>query len=211
MSGYNVRPDASFAALLTVHLQTVGRRLAPVPLKRHALIADAVSTDHPDIVVLQLGNYEFHASYRRLFTRYMKSGKMPAGGSPQTEREDATIEVPQESWLKKLIRYGALPFFVLYLILRNRSFLNRIRAVVRQHPESRFIILSPIPCLSPSDNISRRMAGKYFRLKFCRMPNVRYTDLHGRQALFNKTCYSDASHLNERGHRILFEHISRLV
>ncbi|HEX4877902.1 MAG TPA: hypothetical protein VFV31_14590 [Chitinophagaceae bacterium] len=210
IAGYKVGEENSF---INVMADTAGfdiiHKAANFEIKRNIEIREKINKHQPDTVLLQLGNYEFHASLKELFREKKNyTGSRVSGGSGQlselTNEADDRLMLPMVKEKKAgfVIQNLVTPFIWKYLNWKNKAHFSNIKSIIRENPGINFIILSPIPCYKISDNLIRNKAGKWYRKLFAAMPNVTYIDLF-RYIAADKRYFEDPAHLNITGHRIL--------
>jgi hypothetical protein len=211
VAGYKVGEEHSFVNIIA---KTTGyhilHRAPNFEIKRNVEIRQKINNHQPDTVLLQLGNYEFHASLKELFKEKKNySGSFPDTGNGQllSELKNETNEHLMLPLIKEkkagfMIQHLITPFIWNFLSCKYKKHLENIKSIIRENPEVKFIILSPIPCYKTADNLIRNRAGKSFRKLFSGLDNVTYIDLF-RYISADKRYFEDPAHLNNTGHRIL--------
>lgn len=173
----------------------------------------AVNELHPTHAVFQMGNYEFTGylktlvhQYNYLFNTRLAEEKL-AHYSKKTQPETAGAEAMKrtEAGLSYYARVGAAGALITGLWLfswQYRANFRSLEACARQHPDTSFIFLSPLPCLAPVDNTMRRFGGWLLRHRLPTLSNVHWLDSHqllGAEA----ELFVDEAHLNQRAHQAL--------
>ena len=185
------------------------------PLKKINQLEGLIEQSNPERVLLQLGNYEFHASIKRLLkkkkqkgqsqTQSASSSKYSENGSSSTN--SSLVGFKKDGPLEPVLRMFVLPFIWLFLLNKNRLHLKRIHELTRKYSTKQFFILSPIPCLKFSDNYVRRKASKFINKLLLFQPNVIFIDLFQHLPPY-KALYVDSFHLNAIGHKKLGKIVS---
>lgn len=217
VAGYKVGDDYSFVnnivrntGLSCIH------KVPNYQIKKIVGIREKLNQYHPDIALLQLGNYEFHASLKKLFEKKKKKSKLTVTQSntpsvlSQTESDKSNILLPivNEPKAGFLIRNIITPLIWRVLVHKNKKYLKELKQIVLENPSVKFIILSPIPCVKDSDRLIRRRAGNWYHKLFSRMSNVTYIDL-SKFISTDKKYFIDPAHLNKIGHRILAKAVTQ--
>ena len=192
---------------------TIVGRVPHLRLARLAGALAAVDELRPTHAVFQLGNYEFTGylkslvrQYNRLLDTRLVEEKM-GRYAQETHAEKACTGAPMGSRTgpAHYARVGAAGALITGLWLFSQSYrasFRRLAACARQHPDTSFIFVSPLPCLMPTDNALRRFGGWLLRRRLPTLPNVHWLDAH--QLLgANQELFVDASHLNQRAHQAL--------
>lgn len=217
VAGYKVGEENSFVNVVS---RSTGyeciHRAANYQIKKTTGIREKINTNQPDIVLLQLGNYEFHASLKQLFQTKKKNKSKLSENSGLVKKSDDTDKQPLLLPLVKepkagfFLRNLITPFIWIVLKYRNRLYLKNIKDIIKENPSQTFVILSPIPCFKTSDNLIRNKAAKWYKKLYATLPNVTYIDLF-RYIASDKRYFADPGHLNSTGHRIMGRIISQHI
>ena len=183
-----------------------------------------------DFVFLQLGNFEFSASWRQILSttvglpRWVASGIEHWAGLPEVlvlqsvaGRRVAAAKLDslaglagaRASGLGKVAFGGYLYVLTWVLMRKHRQQFRLMNRVVRQNPQSTFICLTPFPCVAGPHNWLRRLGGLILRHRFDAHPNLRWVDSH-RVLQLRSSLFEDGVHLNEKGHQLLAAHLQAL-
>jgi hypothetical protein len=203
VAGYGVDSEQSFPVLLAKLLdgevvgQTAHARFVDLPYHLEPLL-----TQQPSHVVMQVGNYEFSASWYRLL-RQLKLKRWAK--RPPEEQPSAALGHRRTVSLATYSQVAVMSLLMTALWLfsapHRRSF-QTLKRCMQQHPATTFIFLSPFPDLNPGDDMLRRFGGWLLRHRLSRRPNLHWVDSH--QLLrTDAQLYVDSSHLNSQGHRAL--------
>jgi hypothetical protein len=216
VAGYGVGKNASFIHHITTNTPIESQCIYPnFQLKKVIEIQEKIDQDDPDIILLQLGNHEFHASLKKLFARKKKK----KSNSDSAEKSSSSL-VPSEPAImynsvngKKALNIFRLLLcqFIWKLILRrNYKYLFQLRNTILENPDKEFIVLSPIPCLKKADWLIRSKAGMLYKKIFGSFSNVTFIDLFS-MVPSDERFFKDAAHLNRSGHRLLGRSVAREV
>lgn len=210
VAGYPIGPAHAFPALLGEVLDAT--LVAQVPnlqflhLPQHLPAIAALSPSH---VVLQLGNYEFSASLRNLLHQFNQAfGRRPVKKkfTKKASRPPAQLaDVPVTTWLVRYVRLaglGPLTAVLWLLSAQHRRAFHTLNACMRQHPDTAFVFLSPLPCLDPVTNTMRRFGGWLLRRRLAHLSNCQWLDSH-QLVQPDRHLFVDLSHLNSEAHRTL--------
>ena len=177
----------------------------------------AIHALHPSHVVLQLGNHEFSASWRRLGHQLCRAvGVQPKNKKPLTDAAHPMSSAGPALPISRLAYYArvaATSLLTAALWVFSTQYRRSFRALndcMRQHPNTAFIFLSPFPCLVPADNALRDFGGWLFRGLLADLPNRHWLDSH-RVLRPDRQMFVDTSHLNEIAHRVLAHSLVALI
>lgn len=215
VAGYKVGEENSFVNVISKVTGSILSHRAPrYQIKRTNGIREKINKSQPDVVLLQLGNYEFNSSLRQIVKNKPVSEGAQYEYSFNTEQKypKKPLVLPLISEKKRYHFFQNLlsPFIWSYLACKNYKHLNNIRHIIKENPGTKFIILSPMPCLNASDNFIRRNAAKWFKIMFKDMPNVKFINLF-KYISVDKRYFEDPAHLNITGHRILGKIVSQYI
>jgi hypothetical protein len=179
-------------------------------IKRNTEIAEAILKHDPEMILLQLGNYEFHASIKKMIKKKksssssgssssMTSSSMTSSGSSFSSSA-VILPFDDKPGVNIFQRYFLLPLIWKILYRKNGKNLEKIKEIVSQNPNREFVFLSPFPCLKNSDDFVRNKAGKFMKIYFEGMKNVTFIDLHGKIQR-DKRLFADPFHFNAIGHK----------
>jgi hypothetical protein len=170
------------------------------PLKRSVQIIDFIGDYDPEIVMLHLGNQEYHASTRKLFRR--KNTASPTGEKLSVETEPRTISLEKQATLNPLQKFLLLPMTWAIVSRKTRHDLQLIRELIKFYPEKKFVIVTPLPCLEARDTFIKNKAGKLMNRLFSGMANVTFINMHGRLPV-DERIFADQFHLNAIGEKLM--------
>ena len=224
VSGYLVEEHESFPNRLRAEFASPEVLQMPhVAIGRlHHLFSPALRT-RSEYVFIQLGNYEFSASWQQILKRTvglpprvascLGRSPQPASGSAATRRPVPAPAAPARTAggtrvadVAKVALASLLYVLTWVLFRRYRQQFRLMNRVVQQNPQTTFVCLSPFPSAAGPHNLLRRLGGRILRHRFTAYPNLRWVDTHqvlGRQHAF----LPDGIHLNAAGHRVLAEHL----
>ena len=178
---------------------------------------DKIIKQHdPEVVLLQLGNYEFHASFKKLFLNKMsKKSSQSSSGSLKNKNFSTSLAnkinmpLPDKEQKSNNILSDCFTFLIWRIIKkRNSVYLAQLKNIIASHPDRKFIFLSPLPCIKKNDRIIRSKGGKLFKMMFASFENITYVDLFSHLPPIKKY-FKDSAHLNRSGHFLVARAISK--
>ncbi|MBL7721850.1 MAG: SGNH/GDSL hydrolase family protein [Chitinophagaceae bacterium] len=215
VAGYKVGEENSFVNVIAKATGFILSHRAPqYQIKKTTGIREKINSCHPDVVLLQLGNHEFSASLEQILkkkdTDTTTQNEYTLPDKKEFSKKPLLLPVVSERKAVFFLRNIMTPFIWGYLAYKNFKHLKNIRHIIKENPGTRFVILSPIPCLNTADNYIRRKAARWFKWTFAGLPNVKFIDLF-RYIAVDKRYFEDPAHLNATGHRILGRIISQYI
>jgi hypothetical protein len=216
VAGYPYEVAQAFPSLLTAQLEgQVVERIANLQFVKLPKHLPLIETSRPSHVLLQLGNYEFCASAKSLLTQSYRSWGLKTAGKKRnksTATAGATATSSPASVSGKLltkeklyVRVGTLGLLTSVLWLcspQHRRAFRALNACVQQHPNTRFLFLSPLPHLDPAVDVLRRLGSWLLRRGLAPAANLYWVDSH-ELIQRDPALFYDLGHLNEEGHRSL--------
>ena len=219
VAGYGVGEQNSFINFFSSQSKTECLNIfSNFQIKNIQAIDKIIERYDPEFVLLQLGNYEFHASLKKLFLN-RKSSKDSQDNSDSRQSEIETgspankinISFPGKNQISNNIFSNCLTSLIWEIIKKRTSVhLSQLKNIIASHPGRKFIILSPVPCIKKNDLIIRSKGGKLFKELFSSFENTTYVDLFSHIPPTRKY-FKDSAHLNRRGHYLLARAISKEV
>ncbi len=211
--GYPHGPSYSFPALLCSELgsEIVGQvaNLQFLRLPDHFARIQELQPSH---VILQLGNYEFSASFYHLMRQFKRAfglAVIPNGSSDSSSSSSLQINsvdaLPAKGWLDAYVRVvglGVLTIGTWLFSNKHRRVFRDLNDCIAQRPNTEFIFLSPFPCLDPPANTLRRLGGWLLRRGLNSRPNSHWLNTHQVIAP-SQEFFSDHSHLSKAGQEAL--------
>lgn len=222
VAGYALTDEDAFPVLLARLLNgTLVEQVANlqfIQLPKHLVLLEDLRPTH---VVLQLGNYEFSASFRLLIRQFRRAFDLTPPAKPnQSASQSASSNssnivshaVPCRNWLAEHIRVAGLGLLTATLWLTSAKHRRTFRALnesIARCPDITFILLSPFPCLEPAANTMRQFGGRLMRRRLRKQPNLCWLDSH--QVLrADRELFVDQLHLNWEAHRMVARRIAAL-
>lgn len=157
ISGYGAGNASSFVNYFSrdAKLKCINTT-ANFQIKRIQQVTNQIEQYNPGIILLQLGNHEFHASLKKLFQN-KKVGKpntsadSSADTSPNSTNASATIRMLPVA--KEINSISFLRIFFTHLIWnviikRHIKYLSQMKEIIAANPHKKFIVLSPMLCMS---------------------------------------------------------------
>ena len=232
VAGYLVEHSASFVNHLEQRLAPCVVLMRPyAKIEKLAQLLDPLVKTKSDYVFLQLGNFEFSASWTQilkstlgrvpprtsLLARAQGAGSASGGSSlvqtsnvnPQSVSAQliAGVDSPQEELQSSKVLVGSLLYWVSWVLMRKyRKQFHYLNQLIRNNPQTIFVCMTPFPCLPATHNKLRRLGGRIMRHRLWGAANLRWVDTHeildGQPGIF-----ADGVHLNSEGHRLLADHL----
>lgn len=187
-------------------------------------------------VFLQLGNFEFSASWRQILATttglpvWVPNGPAKLKGIHAQSLPSAMHQVTgamanastgtnNESWYKSAVKLaaevvkttvGASLYISTWLLLRkHRQQFHALNKLITQNPQTTFVCMSPFPSMARTHNVLRRLGGWIMQQRLQTRSNLHWVDTH--QVLKDKkNLFADSIHLNEYGHRVLSQHLREI-
>ena len=175
----------------------------------------------PSHVILQLGNYEFSASFYHVMRQFKRAFGLPvsppspsrgssnnsSGSSHQTNSVDALPARNRMEHYARLTGLGSVTAGIWLFSSKYRRVFQDINRYMAQCPDTQFIFLSPLPCLDPAANSLRRLGSRLLRRGLASQSNCQWLDTH--QVIgTDQSFFTDSSHLSKVGHIALAQSIA---
>jgi hypothetical protein len=235
VAGYLVEKSASFVDHLNGFFapQLVNR----MPYAKIEHLARLIGSSHETeaaFVFLQLGNFEFSASWKQILATTtglpirVSNGMSKLEGVPAKPLLPAMPQEPEaiagtgtnyKFWHQSVLKpaadtvktlVGASLYVSTWLLLRkHRQQFHALNKLIAQNPQTTFICMSPFPSMSRTHNSLRRLGGWIMQQRLQTRSNLRWVDTH--QVLQDKkSLFADGIHLNEYGHQVLAQHLRQV-
>jgi hypothetical protein len=169
-------------------------------------INTAIKEHDPEMVLLQLGNYEFHASIRKIIkskSKHKASSSSSVAASPLIDQKPGQaliVELPAPKKVSFINRYFVMPLIFALHVRKNKKYFEEIKSIIKNNPGREFIMIAPLPCLKATDNFIRTKAGVFMKRFLSDCSNVNFINLHGRIPQ-DKRLFYDPYHFNAFGHK----------
>ena len=183
-------------------------------------------TTEATVVFLQLGNFEFSASWKQILATttglpaWVPNGSAKSKGlrahslepgriASTSPRHQAYYGFPGKPVVEAMkMAVGTALYLFTWLVLRKyRLQFRALNQLIAQNPQTTFICMSPFPSTAGAHNALRRLGGWIMQQRLQARSNLRWVDthrvLHDKKGLFS----ADGIHLNEYGHRVLAQHL----
>ena len=165
-----------------------------------------------DIVILQLGNYEYSISFKKIFkkdTNYIKSSIISKD----------IIDKYRNNYTKspkRILIYDSVLYYIFKVILsayefkflkENKKIIEKIISLTTQ---KKTIIIAPFPVKYKYLNLFRKLGQKVF-FNICLKEKMSYIDTN--ELFENKELIllEDGFHLNEKGHLYIYEKLLEFI
>lgn len=227
VAGYLVEKSTSFVDHLNGFFapQRV-HRMAYAKIEDLTQLLEDSQTTEATVVFLQLGNFEFSASWKQILATTTglpawvpnvsaKSKGLRAQPPGPASMASTSSHYQAYYWLagnpiaeamKTAVGAGLYVFTWLVLRKHRRQF-RALNQLIAQNPRTTFVCMSPFPSTAGTHNALRRLGGWIMQQRLQARSNLRWVDTH--RVLHNKTGLfgADGIHLNEYGHRVLAQHL----
>ena len=170
-----------------------------------------ISESQPSHVVLQMGNFEFSASFYHLLRQFKRVFgltvlPMSDSSSSSSSSHTNTVDVlPAKGAVDAFMRVMGLGVFTVGTWLlsgRHRRTFQVLNKFIAKNNNIDFYFLSPLPCLDPPANTLRRLGGWLLRRGIDKQSNYYWLDTH--QVIpVDSHFFADPSHLSDAGHQAL--------
>lgn len=234
VAGYLVEKSASFVDHLNrFFAPQLVHRQPYTKIEHLSRFIEASQKTEAAYVFLQLGNFEFSASWRQILAtttglpNWVPNGPAKLKGihapslppaMPQGSAVVANTSTSpnNESWYQSAVKpaaevvkttVGASLYISTWLFLRkHRQQFHALNKLIMQNPQTTFVCMSPFPSMAPTHNILRRLGGWLMQQRLQTSSNLHWVDTH--QVLKDKKkLFVDGIHLNEYGHQVLAQHL----
>lgn len=225
--GYLVGQENGFVQHLARQMQASAVQALPhVGIKKVDTVAASLQHSRARFVVLQLGNFEFSASWKQLLQSTLGLPKFlrrsfksetsevaaseltgistEASGPAAAATVTPAVALSLSDWIRVIV--GGLLYVVSWLVFRKyQKQFTELNSLIEQHPRVTFVCLSPFPALATAHNRLRRLGGWLLRRRVTQTPNLHWVDTF--DTLNREDLFLDGIHLNQQGHRVLAEQI----
>ena len=210
--GYPLGISHAFPTLLCglSNSKVVGQ-VANVQFLRLADYLVRINEVQPSHVVLQIGNFEFSASFYHLLRQFKRAFGLAVSPLSSSSSSSSSLQInsvdalPAKGRLDAFIRVMGLGLFTTGMWLlsgKHHRVFQALNNCIAQNPNTEFYFLSPLPCLDPPANTLRRLGGWLLRRGLDTRPNNHWLDTH--QVIPNDGhFFADPSHLSSAGHQAL--------
>jgi hypothetical protein len=231
VAGYLVGAQSGFVTIalnVLAHsgLECEARTLEHLPLTYPERLEQFCMSYRPDVLVLQLGNWETNTSLREYLRKTVglktsshrktsSHSKTSLSATPTPREHAPTSFHPGLMWRAKSIARQVVDVMLLHTIV-NVQKVHRLLSVFFSEVATlripAVIALSPLPCADPVHMYYRRRVLPAFEAEATKHGfqylNVFFLQTHERRA---PCIFADAGHLNAEGHRMLGELVGRHI
>lgn len=182
--------------------------------KLDKILEEQVNTHHPSIIILQVGNFEFNASFRDFWRKCITRKKVKKTVSANNAQSDAGARIvydtssvagtaPRLIFLLQLLTIFL--YFTMCFLCPKRMHLQWLKTI-RNVPENiRFVVIAPLPTRRRADNLMRKLGGYFLRWKLRNIKSILYVDCY--DELNDPAYFIDDAHLNVTGHAVLAQSV----
>lgn len=213
ISGYGLDGKPSFVDLIEEDLNSKCiYKQSYFQLKNIEKLSLILSENKTELVILQLGNYEFIPS---LDLKYYKKRNKADDSFNKSSVDQTKIEsfYNDRNWVVQsiinFVKILVIPLYWLVIKRRNQIHLDRLKSIIIENPTIRFILLTPFPCYKSTNNIIRRKASELF-FKNSEIDNLTIVNSF-KTIPANKEMFVNQAHLSQKGHRVLGKTIAKLI
>ena len=168
-----------------------------------------------NLVVLQLGNYEFHPTLD--FKKYLnKKNKIK---NKSFENINPESDNNHDFYEGRGLLYRDIVFLTKtlftpvywYLIERkNEKYFIELYNIIKTNYKKDFVIITPLPLYHSANNIIRKKAITLFESYFLKLPNVIFVNTF-EDFPFDKDLFYNPAHLSAKGHNFLGNKVALLI
>lgn len=235
IAGYLVENSTSFVEHLDHYFSPCEIQKRPyIKIEKLPKLIRPITTVWADVVFLQLGNFEFSASWKQILEttvgipallrpdisrRQQSAGSLSSASagncavstssvSDSRTQQQAGLEDSVSERLNGMkVALGSLLYVVTWFLWpRYRQPLDALNQLIARSPQSTFVCMTPFPCLSRTHNVLRKVGGWIMKNRLTAQPNLQWVDTH--ELLGGKAgLFTDGVHLNAEGHKVLADHL----
>ena len=168
-----------------------------------------------DLVVLQLGNYEFHPTldFRKYLIKKNKTKNQsfddinPVSDNNHDFYEGQGLIYRDIIFLTKTL---LTPLYWYFIERNNKRYFIELHKIIKTNYKKDFVIISPLPFYHNANNIIRKQAISLFENYFSNLPNVIFVNSF-KDFPFDKDMFYNPAHLSAKGHNFLGDKVSSLI
>ena len=168
--------------------------------------------NNTNIIVLQLGNFEFHPSLK-FNIMDSKLSPMKNSGSESSKTFKISEFYEGRNWLfRSLLDFSKLiltPYYLINIQNKYQIYFEILRNIIIKNNKKLFVVISPLPCYKTANNIIRKKGVKYFE-NFIDLENVIFVNSH-EVIPISKDLFANQNHLSVMGHKLLGEEVSKMI
>jgi len=168
-----------------------------------------------NLVVLQLGNYEFNPALD--FRMYINKNNKKKNKSSEVKNPkfDNTHDFYEGQGLfyrdlLYLTKTLLTPVYWYFIERHNNKYFIELQNIIKENYNKDFVIITPLPIYHNANNIIRKKAISMFEHYFLNLPNVIFVNSF-EDFTFDKEMFYNPAHLSAKGHNFLGEKVSLLI
>lgn len=216
VGGYGALREPSFIDIIQNNTKTICvYKKALFQLKNIENLKNILEEYPTDLVVLQLGNHEFHPSLD--FRKYLnKKNKIknqsfedinPLSDNNHDFYEGQGLLYRDIIYLTKTL---LTPLYWYFIERRNNKYFIKLQNMIKENYKKDFVIITPLPLYHSANNLIRKKAITKFEHYFLNLPNVIFVNSF-EDFPFDKEMYYNPAHLSAKGHNFLGDKVSLLI
>lgn len=208
--GYGIEGNPSFVENIETNLNyKCTFKKSHFQIKNVEKLIEIIENENTDIVVLQLGNFEF-------FTKIKPNHSSFSNSSSSSNNVVSALNhdfYEGKNVIYRIVLYFTkvifTPFYWIYIKNKTKVPLLKLSEEIQKKPKKLFVIITPLPCYKSANNIIRKKSVSYF-WKFFNLSNVVFVDSH-KSIPIEKEMFFNEGHLGVKGHQKLGEDISEMI
>jgi len=208
VDGYGASDEPSFIDIVQKDVNSKCILKKSLYKLKNAEKIEAILKEYPThLVVLQLGNYEFHPSLD--FKNYLNKKNKLKNQSFETITPPSVIN--HDFYDGRGLLYRNLIYFIKVLLSpiywyliehNNKKYLIQLRKIIKGNYDKDFVIITPLPFYHSANNIIRKRAISLYENYFSNLPNVIFVNSF-EDFPFDKDMFYNPAHLSAKGHKFL--------
>lgn len=177
---------------------------------------NSILNEYPtNLVVLQLGNYEFNPAldFRKYINKKNKTKNQSFDDiNPVSDNNHEFYEGQGLLYRKFLyfIKTILSPAYWYFIKRQNNKYFIELHNIIKENYNKDFVIITPLPIYHNANNIIRKKAISMFEHYFLNLPNVIFVNSF-EDFPINKEMFYNPAHLSAKGHNFLGEKVSLII
>lgn len=225
--GWPLTEEQGFPAIISQSWpEYMTSKVSNLPFTRLHEHINGQQKEEDAVVVFQLGNYEFSNNLPTAL-RHTLGLKREKRRSSQSVENTSNISVEEVgsaaakrpslfarlryniSWRLRYVLVSGLYLITWLLLKKHKVAFKLLNQSYKNNTDTLFVFLSPFPTLGQADNLIRKLGGWIIKRRMDKHNNLVWVDTHA-LLVGGQDIFADSSHLNEKGHRIIAKHLSKI-
>ena len=216
VGGYGALGNPSFIDIIQQNIKSTCIFKKPLFQFKNIENLKSILDEYPtNLVVLQLGNFEFHPSLD--FKKYLNKNNKIQNQSfidinPSTDNNydfygGRGLLYRDFLYLTKTL---LTPLYWQLIKRNNKRYFIELQKIIKTNYKINFVIITPLPFYHNANNIIRKKAISLFEHYFSNLPNVIFVNSFV-DFPFEKELFYNPAHLSAKGHNFLGDKVSQLI